>query len=964
MGDIIWRAFDPTGFVPRANCGEWTAEMKWLHVGSDLFIWLAYVSIPLLLLYFVRRGRVPFTGLFVLFALFILSCGFTHFIDALMFNYPVYRLGGLLKLLTAVVSWATVIALVPVIPRALDLAATLGKTKMETTVHRPLRDVGDGRLRDYITAILAAVLAVLIRAALDPLLSSDHAFVVSLLAVVFVSWQSGFGPGLVTLLVSMAGFVYFFVEPRGSWVVAGTGNQLAVTLFFFCGVACATLGESQRAAGRRAKAALAEAIEQRAELEAEVTRRKAVEFALRQREAGLRESEARKTAILESALDCVITIDHDGRVVEFNPAAERTFGYARAEAVGREMAELIVPPALRDAHRAGMARYLATGAGPVLNRRVELTAVRRDGTVFPVEVSITPIPTGGRPLFTGYLRDIADRKRAEDALRESEERFRSLADGAPALVWLGDRDRRRTYFNRTWLEFVGRPLEAELGDGWQDHVHPADRDRYLSEYAAAYAERRPFEVEYRLRRHDGAYRWVLAGGKPRFTPAGEFAGFVGLCIDVTDRKEAAEQARLSAVRFRTLTEAIPQMVWNADAGGHATYFNSRWRDYTGLADGAAADDWWQQVLHPEDAGRVEGAWRMAMLQDAGPFAHEVRVRRAADGAYRWFLTAVVPLRRADGAIDQWVGTLTDIDDQRRYAERLEQMVAERTAELVTANSTLREEVEERRRAEGLVRATARDLERSNAELEKFAYVASHDLQEPLRKIQAFGDRLQGKFRAQLPETGQDYVDRMLRSAGRMRRLIDDLLTLSRVTSKARPFEPVDLTAVARDVLSDLEVRLEQTGGTVDVGPLPRVDADPSQIRQLFQNLIANALKFHRPGVPPVVTVRAELIPDGPGDNSLACRVTVRDNGIGFDPKYRDRIFEVFQRLHGRDEYEGTGVGLAICRKIAERHGGTIAAQGTPGEGAAFVVTLPAHHQTEDADTDGIRGEADYHIDGR
>src|SRR5262249_8614197 len=149
--------------------------------------------------------------------------------------------------------------------------------------------------------------------------------------------------------------------------------------------------------------------------------------------------------------------------------------------------------------------------------------------------------------------------------------------------------------------------------------------------------------------------------------------------------------------------------------GRATYFNSQWKEYTGLADGGATDDWWQKALHPDDASRVEGAWRMAVLQDAGPFAHEVRVRRAADGEYRWFLTAVVPIRPAGGAVDQWVGTLTDIDDQRRHAERLEQIVRERTAELVATNAALREEVDERRRAEELVRATAKELERSNAE---------------------------------------------------------------------------------------------------------------------------------------------------------------------------------------------------------------------------------------------------------
>jgi len=240
----------------------------------------------------------------------------------------------------------------------------------------------------------------------------------------------------------------------------------------------------------------------------------------------------------------------------------------------------------------------------------------------------------------------------------------------------------------------------------------------------------------------------------------------------------------------------------------------------------------------------------------------------------------------------------------------------------------------RRVAEDAAGVATVELRRSNAELEKFAYIASHDLQEPLRKIRAFGDRLRDKFRPQLGDQGQDYLDRMLSSAGRMSRLIDDLLTFSRVATHAHPFEPVDLTAITRDATADLENRANLTGGRIEVGDLPAANADPTQMRQLMQNLIGNALKFHRPGVPPVVKVTGRLV------GAAACEIRVEDNGIGFDEKYLDRIFEVFQRLHGRDDYEGTGIGLAICKKIVDRHGGTLTAHSRPGEGAAFVVTLP------------------------
>ncbi len=261
---------------------------------------------------------------------------------------------------------------------------------------------------------------------------------------------------------------------------------------------------------------------------------------------------------------------------------------------------------------------------------------------------------------------------------------------------------------------------------------------------------------------------------------------------------------------------------------------------------------------------------------------------------------------------------------RRAHDELEGKVQARTAELKDANERLT--------------ISTLDLERSNRELQDFAFVASHDLQEPLRKIQAFGDRLKSKHGAALGDEGRDYLDRMQAAARRMHTLINDLLTFSRVTSKAQPFVPVDLEQVTHEVLSDLEIRVNEAGGRVEVGDLPTLEADPLQMRQLLQNLLGNALKFRRDGVPPVVRLSAAEA--GGNGSGPACRLVVEDNGIGFDVKYLDRIFTPFQRLHGRSEYEGTGMGLAVCRRIVERHGGAITAESTPGEGTRFLVTLP------------------------
>jgi light-regulated signal transduction histidine kinase (bacteriophytochrome) len=312
------------------------------------------------------------------------------------------------------------------------------------------------------------------------------------------------------------------------------------------------------------------------------------------------------------------------------------------------------------------------------------------------------------------------------------------------------------------------------------------------------------------------------------------------------------------------------------------------------------------------------------------FECEYRLRRASDGVYRWHLGRACPRTDKQGATVRWFGTCTDIEDYKNaeaenlgLREELEYRVYQRTSELEAANVKLK--------------SFSRVLELSNGVLQDFASVAAHDLQEPLRKIQAFGDRLKVSYQSALDRRGQDYLNRMLNAAGRMQTLIQDLLSFSRLASQGRPFVPVDLARVTREVLSDLEERISETKACIEIGELPVVQADPVQIRQLLQNLIGNSLKFHKKEVSPIIRVYATTVCATTGDTEHT--LFVEDNGIGFDEKYLDRIFTVFQRLHGRTEYEGTGVGLAICRKIAQLHGGDITARSTANQGSTFVVTL-------------------------
>ncbi|MDZ4678587.1 MAG: ATP-binding protein [Oligoflexia bacterium] len=284
---------------------------------------------------------------------------------------------------------------------------------------------------------------------------------------------------------------------------------------------------------------------------------------------------------------------------------------------------------------------------------------------------------------------------------------------------------------------------------------------------------------------------------------------------------------------------------------------------------------------------------------------EIR-NKAKGGSYYWVYTTIVPFLDDAGKPYQYV--------------------------------SIRFEITQKKQAEESLALYAKRLEVSNRELQDFASVAAHDLQEPLRKIIAFSERLKTKFRDSLPAEAIDYFDRMMSSVSRMQVLIDDLLTFSRVTSQAQPFIKTDLDKIIREVISDLEIRIEQTNAKISVDSLPQMNADPSQMRQLFQNLISNAIKFQKQGVPPEILIKSKI------ENSN-CIISVSDNGIGFDEKYLDRIFTIFQRLHGRGEYEGTGIGLAVCRRIVERHNGHITAESNPGTGSKFIVNLPLKQKT-------------------
>jgi two-component system, chemotaxis family, CheB/CheR fusion protein len=406
-------------------------------------------------------------------------------------------------------------------------------------------------------------------------------------------------------------------------------------------------------------------------------------------------------------------------------------------------------------------------------------------------------------------------------------------------------------------------------------------------------------------------------------------------IDVTEQVLARKKVEESEKQFRQMAELMPQKVWTSDAEGNKNYFNKRLLDYTGFTFEELKGPGWEKIIHPDDWEKNKTQWQESI--DTGKdYEAENRLLRK-DGKYLWHLTRATAIKDDNGKIKGWIASKTEIQGQQEQKQELEKAVQARTAELQQANKELEEKNNQ--------------FEKINKELESFSYVASHDLQEPLRKIQTFANRILDKEAENLSDKGKDYFKRMQSAAGRMQQLIQDLLSFSRINMAERNFESTDLNIIIEEVKTELKESMDEKHATIDATELCPANIIPFQFRQLMHNLLGNALKFSKAGIPPHIIIKSKIekgnaltseIKTLPGFSSEKdyCHITVTDNGIGFDPQYKDQVFEVFQRLHGREEYSGTGIGLAIVKKIVENHSGMITVTSEPDKGAQFDIYIP------------------------
>ena len=627
-----------------------------------------------------------------------------------------------------------------------------------------------------------------------------------------------------------------------------------------------------------------------------ITERKAAERALA-RQLSLTQ------AITDNATTALFIMDDRQHCVFMNPAAEQLTGYTLEQVQGHPLHEF-VHHTCPDGSHFPIAECPIDRAFPEHNQtQGEEVFVHRDGHFYEVAFTASPMRDLGSVVGTVIeVVDITRRKREQAERRRTEQLLDAVLDALPVSIIIADSAGRLVRMNaateRIWGPGVPNSKSVQEYADWiayrlghqtrlQPHEWPLSRAVLKGEVTT--------DERIEIARFGDADRRVLElSAAPVRGEAGRIMGGVVACMDVSERVSAEQALRDSEEEFRTLANAIPQLCWMARPDGHIFWYNQRWYDYTGTSFEQMTGWGWKSVHDPETLPAVVERWNAA-LTTGEPF-DMVFPLRGADGVFRPFLTRVMPVRDAAGRITRWFGTNTDISEQKQVEA---------------------------------------ELRRANHDLEQFAFSASHDLKEPLRNVAIYSQLVSRKYGAQLDGQAQRFLSYIVEGAQRMDRLLADLLAYTQVAipDRGAPALPVNAGHVLEQVLRSLQQIIKEHGGVVTYDRMPVVAVAEPQLRQLFENLLLNALKYRKESEPPRVHVTAAK--DG------GCwRFSVQDNGIGIAPEYHERIFGVFKRLHGRHgKYPGTGIGLAICHRIVERYGGRLWVESAVGQGSTFHFTL-------------------------
>jgi PAS domain S-box-containing protein len=804
-----------------------------------------------------------------------------------------------------------------------------------------------------------------------------------------------------------------------------------------------------------------------------------LESRVEERTAALRDSQAQMAGVIQSAMDSIITTDAEQNILLFNAAAEKMFRCRAAEALGQSISRFI-PQRFHAAHSGHIKSFGDTG---VTNRTLgamgALWAVRADGEEFQIEASISQVEAAGRKMFTIILRDVTERKQAE----EIRERLAAVVESSEDAIISKSLEGTISAWNRGAEKVFGYSASEIIGKPMLLLIPP---ERVDEEAEILSSIRRGDSVEHyetvRVRK-DGTRIDVSATISPIRDLSGAIVGISKIARNITEHKHAERALRDSEERFQAMANGIQQLAWMAEADGSIVWYNQRWYDYTGTTFEDMREGAWESVHDPSAFPKVLEGWKNAIATKQ-PFDMEFPLRRA-DGTFHTFLTRVMPVKSAEGRVVRWFGTNTDISEQHKAKDRLAGQaleLARQAAELRHSRKELEKQTLMLRSvldgmAEGLVAADEQgkfilwnpaaekilgvaanlppekwtehyglyladtvtpfpadqiplvrairgetsvtemfvrkegvlegtcievsagplvrkdgvvcggvaafrditqrkadereiqklndqlelrvaertaELEVANHELEAFSYSVSHDLRAPLRHISGFSRMLAEEFGPTLDPNAQRYLARIQSGTQKMGLLVDELLNLARVGRHALHRQPTRLNRIVAEVIAMLQPDYEGRQVEWAIADLPVVDCDPVLVKQIYQNLIANALKFSgsRGGIAgkagagkPSTAMRAVIeVSHTEEDGQLV--FMVRDNGIGFNMKYVDKLFGVFQRLHSAEDFEGTGIGLVTVQRIVHKHGGRVWAQGSPDKGAAFFFTLGVTGQTE------------------
>jgi len=493
---------------------------------------------------------------------------------------------------------------------------------------------------------------------------------------------------------------------------------------------------------------------------------------------------------------------------------------------------------------------------------------------------------------------IEHKEDADEGLVAHLDRYRSLVLAIGQVIWTQDSKGEMVGEQLSWAIYTGQTFAEYQNKGWLDAIHPADRASTVEAWTRAIADLKPYEIEHRLRHHDGEYRYFSVRAVPVLADDGSLREWAGIHTDITERKLTEQTLRDGERRFRELADSMPQIVWAAGPDGHFDYYNRRWYEFTGRPEGVSGDESWTDVVHPADQQACLARWHSA-TQSGDAYEIEYRLREK-NGTYHWFLRRALPVRDPAGRITRWFGTCTNIDTVKRTEE-------------------------------GLRRAKV-ETDAVNRELEAFSYSVAHDLRAPLRSIDGFSQAILEDNADQLDAEGKSNLARVRAAAQRMAHLIDDLLSLSHLSRTELHRERVNLSAVAHTVGDRL--RESNPGRDVELVVQEGLEAegDASLLAVVMENLLGNAWKFTGGRAKAHVEVGLTSIHGRP-------IFFVRDNGTGFNMAHATNLFGAFQRLHSVSEFPGTGIGLAIVQRIVRRHGGQVWAESDVDRGATFFFAL-------------------------